>query len=1825
MIGQARRPHKGWEQGSTTPLLLTILTLLCFLSGCSKNNVVKLDLILMPSTAQVLQGDAITLSGSVAVSNWMGAVTLVLENPPAGISLLAPTVTITDQNPVTVEIKLKTTEATPAGSSSLRLVLQAGSLSASANFSLLVKAQPKLEQLAANPAGLPSNGGAAAITWAGQAVKNYLLAVSPSLGVIGIPTGPLDQAVTSTNLTFPANISSNSKNYTITLTAKGEVGSTDAVKTTTVTVAAAPAPTFTIALSPKSGNVIRPATVSSTLTITPQNGLTGMVSLALENPPAGVSITPSSVNVVAGAVMQAVTIETSALTPLGLHALTMKASQGGISQSASYSLTVGQQPVITSLIANPNNLASNGGTTALTWLGQAVKSYLLEVSPSLGVTGIPAGPLDQAFTSANLSFPANTSTNSAKNYTITLTAKGESGSTDAIKTTTVTVDAALQPSFGLLLSPNSATVIRPASANTTLTVTPQNGLTGMVSLSLDNPPAGVSIMPSSVNIIAGAVTQAVSIQTSALTPLGLQTLTLKATQGNISKTASYNLTVAEQPILANLAANPNALASGGGVSAITWAGQGVKNYLLEVNPSLGVTGVPVSLLDQSTTSANLTFPANPSTTSSQSYTITLTAKGESGSSDSIKTVIVTVNATQVPNFGITLNPKSGTVIRPASSSTTLSVTPQNGMTGMVSLVLENPPAGVSIMPSSVNIVAGIVMQPLTIETTALTPVGLHTLTIKASQGNISQSASYALTVNEQPVINSLIANPNNLPSNGGSAVITWLGQGVKQYVLEVNPSQGVTGVPVGAIDAATTMLNLTFPTNLSTSNPKNYSLTLTAKGESGTTDSVKTVMVTLDAAQVPNFTIDLTPSSGTVIRPASASTTLAVTPQNGLTGMVSLSLDNPPIGVSLTPSSVNIIAGAVMQAVTIQTTALTPVGLQMLTLKATQGNISKTASYALTVNQQPAISSFVANPNSLPSNGGASTITWAGQGAKNYLLAVSPSLGVTGVPVGLIDAATTMFNLSFPANENSNSPQSYTLTLTAKGENGTTDAVKTATVTLAAAPLANFTIDLSPNSSTVIRPASASGTLTVTPQNGLTGMVSLSLDNPPAGVSITPSSVNIVAGAVMQAITIQTTALTPIGLQTLTLKATQGSISKSASYALTVNQQPAIGSFVANPNGLPSNGGTSAMTWAGQGVKNYLLAVSPSLGVTGVPVGAIDAATTMLNLGFPANLSTSSPQSYTITLTAKGENGTTDAVKTATVTVAAAPMPDLSLALNPSSGMVIRPASASGTLTVTPQNGLVGMVSLSIDNPPAGITITPSSVNIVAGAVMQAISIQTTALTPAGLHNLTIRAMQGAISKTIGYALTVTATVNQQFGSSQAEAPQWTLLDASDNIIVVGYSEGDLDGAGPGPFGGRDVFVAKYSSGGVLQWMRQFGSASFDEARFAGLDSNGRVVIAGYSEGDIDAAGPGPFGSADGFVTQFDSNGNQSWIRQFGSSDYDETQAASLRSNGTIAIAGYSEGDIDGAGPGPFGDADAFVLQYDSNGNQSWSRQFGTIASDNAQAVAVNSNGEVFVAGSSNGSFAGASNAGGSDAFVAKYDSGGNQSWLRQFGSTLFDESSLLQANNSGGVVIGGSTLGNLDGAGPGPFGDADVFLAQYDGGGNQSWLRQIGSSDFDDVQVLTISASNKIVLLGYSFGDIDGAGAGPFGNLDGFVAQYSNNGSQDWLTQFGSNNADTPASVSVTNSGTISIAGTTFGDLDGNTPGGGPFGDADGFVLRYSNSGMLLASQQVGSALADGLNFALLDANGDTIVCGSTNGDLDGAGAGPFGSSDILLAKLKF
>ncbi len=131
----------------------------------------------------------------------------------------------------------------------------------------------------------------------------------------------------------------------------------------------------------------------------------------------------------------------------------------------------------------------------------------------------------------------------AGTYSVTLTATNTIGSNSVTKTNYITVTPP-PPDFTISVSPAKQTVHKGGSTSYVITITPSNGFTGQVTLSVSGQPSGASTS-FSVNPVDGSTTASSTLFLAAnsTTKNGSYTLTIRATGGGLTHTATVTLQV----------------------------------------------------------------------------------------------------------------------------------------------------------------------------------------------------------------------------------------------------------------------------------------------------------------------------------------------------------------------------------------------------------------------------------------------------------------------------------------------------------------------------------------------------------------------------------------------------------------------------------------------------------------------------------------------------------------------------------------------------------------------------------------------------------------------------------------------------------------------------------------------------------------------------------------------------------------------------------------------------------------------------------------------------------------------------------------------------------------------------------------------------------------------------------------------------------------------------------------------------------------------------------------------------------------------------------
>lgn len=326
------------------------------------------------------------------------------------------------------------------------------------------------------------------------------------------------------------------------------------------------------------------------------------------------------------------------------------------------------------------------------------------------------------------------------------------------------------------------------------------------------------------------------------------------------------------------------------------------------------------------------------------------------------------------------------------------------------------------------------------------------------------------------------------------------------------------------------------------------------------------------------------------------------------------------------------------------------------------------------------------------------------------------------------------------------------------------------------------------------------------------------------------------------------------------------------------------------------------------------------------------------------------------------------------------------------------------------------------------------------------------------------------------------------------------------------------------------------------------------------------------------------------------------WARGYGGPGRERATGVAPDRGGTVYTVGQVAGEatwgrvrVKPAGP------DALVASLDKKGQVVWAHALGGPGADEARAVAILPEGDVFVVGSFSGTAdfdpgpgrTELASAGSTDVFVLRLTPRGELVWARRLGGPQ-EDTGLDIAVDTRGVYVSGSFQGLMDAgrmdAGPsrlGSAGKADGFVAKLDLSGSLQWTQRIGGPQDDAARSLAIdtnSANGEIWVAGSfeekaGIGQEGGAPLESEGKSDGFLVRLGPDGTALWSGRIGGKKEDEVTAVAVGAAGvwfTGYFTGTADFDPGSSITTMAGVGKADAFVARLAKTGQLRWVQQI-------------------------------------------------
>lgn len=369
---------------------------------------------------------------------------------------------------------------------------------------------------------------------------------------------------------------------------------------------------------------------------------------------------------------------------------------------------------------------------------------------------------------------------------------------------------------------------------------------------------------------------------------------------------------------------------------------------------------------------------------------------------------------------------------------------------------------------------------------------------------------------------------------------------------------------------------------------------------------------------------------------------------------------------------------------------------------------------------------------------------------------------------------------------------------------------------------------------------------------------------------------------------------------------------------------------------------------------------------------------------------------------------------------------------------------------------------------------------------------------------------------------------------------------------------------------------------GAGLWALGFGEGAGVNVCGVAADFSGNVFVAGdFKAPSIDLGGGPLDGNANEqrvFVAKLDPSGAHLWSREIKGASEERCQGMAVDSEGNVLLAGYYQDGGPDFGGGPLTSAilyDGFVAKLDGQGAHVFSQSISGWGDQSVRNVAVDGEGTVFVVG-------------------------------------RFQET----------IKIGPYTLQTQV--------QNEGFVAKFDTNGAPFFAQRYSASAYlHGMDIAVDSATGDAVFSGQIGGSGNFGGvmvSGSTGNLDSFVARLSADGSIAWARSIGGSNQQEVNSLAFDREGGVLVGGQFESEVNFGSGYSLSSNGKDGFVLRIDAAGVTTWAKAFAGLNEQLVTSVAVDGAGNAVVSGRFNTELtlNETTQVSAGSNDLFVAKLE-
>jgi uncharacterized delta-60 repeat protein len=423
-------------------------------------------------------------------------------------------------------------------------------------------------------------------------------------------------------------------------------------------------------------------------------------------------------------------------------------------------------------------------------------------------------------------------------------------------------------------------------------------------------------------------------------------------------------------------------------------------------------------------------------------------------------------------------------------------------------------------------------------------------------------------------------------------------------------------------------------------------------------------------------------------------------------------------------------------------------------------------------------------------------------------------------------------------------------------------------------------------------------------------------------------------------------------------------------------------------------------------------------------------------------------------------------------------------------------------------------------------------------------------------------------------------------------------IDDSGNVYVTGGSDS---------YSSEDYATIKYNSDGEEQWVKRYdgpASEGSDRAKYLVLDEAGNIYITGESEGN---SSKGDFATI-----KYTPDGTMLWATRYDAaySQKDQPGALAVDDFGNVYVTGSSVNtsykwgyatvkyNLDGVeqwatrydGPAGSNDNakglvvddsgyvyvtgnsydntnydDFTTVKYGPDGQEKWVVRYnsGEKSSDRAHVITLDADGNIYVAGQSEG------------AAIVKYNSAGEQLWKTNYESVY--KINALRLDNAGNIYL----IGNSSSY------EQVCAAVKFNNQGVEEWdvIQEGPGLGYEHPEEIALDDNGNIYVAGYT--------QNPETGLDFSLIKYDTSGTEQWVAFYNGpdSGSDQGMAMVIDNQGNIYMTGSSsvFGS------------DTDWATVKFNSEGI----QQWAARFDGGNKFndvavdIAVDAAGNVFVTG--------------------------